>query len=176
LVAMDPLLDEVVEPGLADLGGRDLARIRIVGEGADKGEGARDIVIGYDKWHTQALMHIVGDLTKLCHDLLVGPAFKGPAQVHADDFAQNAGVDAFSVVGREWHRDLLSGVRRWRCTAIRCRVHTACLAAISQPVTGQNQSRATTRPSREPQDSRITNSVGSTARRYGRDSLCSSSS
>ena len=93
------LLDDVVEPGLADLRGRQVAAVAVVGQGAQEGEGAGDVVVGDDQGHVLALVDVVPDLAEFGHDAVVGPAFEGAAEVDADDLAEHAGVDALEIVG-----------------------------------------------------------------------------
>jgi hypothetical protein len=101
-------LDDVVEPGLADLGGGERRAVAVVGQGAQEGEGAGDVVVGDDQGagldlRIAPLVHVVGDLAQLGHDTLVRPALEGAAQVDADDLAEHAGVDTLGIVGRKCH-------------------------------------------------------------------------
>ena len=92
------LLDQIVQPRLTDLGSRQLECIAIVGHGPQKGKGARYVIVGHDEGLAQLLVDIVLDLAKLLDDALVGPALKGTPNVHPDDLAQYAGVNAFLVI------------------------------------------------------------------------------
>ena len=92
------LLDDVVEPGLADLRGREVAAVAVVRERAQEGKGAGDVVVGDDQGHVFALVDVVPDLAEFGHDAVVGPAFEGAAEIDADNFAEHAGVGALEVV------------------------------------------------------------------------------
>ncbi len=96
------VLDQVIEPGLADLRGGDLAREAVVGQCADEGESTGDVIIGDDQRHAQPLVHVAADLAQFGHNALITPALEGAAQIHADDLAQHSGVDAFEII-------------RWKC-------------------------------------------------------------
>ena len=43
------LFDDVVEPGLADLGAAQVVAAGVIGQGAEEGEGAGDVVVGDDQ-------------------------------------------------------------------------------------------------------------------------------
>ena len=102
------LFDQIIQPGLADLRRRNLRVVAVIFQGADEGECAGDVVIGDDQRHSQAIMHVVVDLAQALADGFVGPAFKGAAQVHADDLTQDAGVYAFQIVAWQTHQTLSS--------------------------------------------------------------------
>ena len=94
---------DVVQPGLTDLGWLDQCWIVIILEGAQKGKGAREVVVGHDEsmvaqWDIVALMDVVANFTQLGQNLLVAPPLKGAAQVDTNHLAQHTGVDALGVV------------------------------------------------------------------------------
>jgi len=94
-------LDQVVEPGVADLGGRQVEGRAVVGERSQEGEGAADVVVGDHERHTDLVVHVEVDVAELGGDALVGPAFERAAEVDAQDFAEAACVHAVEVVSRE---------------------------------------------------------------------------
>ena len=47
----------------------------------------------------EAVMDVIFDRSELLHDALIGPAFEWPAEIDADQLAEDAGVDAFEIVG-----------------------------------------------------------------------------
>ncbi len=100
-------LDDVVEPGVADLRGGQARRIPVVRERADKGEGAADVVVGDDQRLAEPLVHVGAHLAELGEDPLVEPALERAAEVDADHLAEHAGVDAFQVVDGELQASLL---------------------------------------------------------------------
>ncbi len=98
-------LDDVVQPGLSDLLGGQLARITIVGERARKGEGACDVVVGDDELmvaqrHVAAVVDVVVDRPEFPEGAFVGPTLEGAAEIDADQLAEDAGIDAFGIVMR----------------------------------------------------------------------------
>ena len=97
------LLDQVVEPGLANLLCRDIPGDPVVFQRSHEGEGAGNIVIRLDEGLAQTTVDVVVDLTEFVHDSTVRPTLERSAQVHANDFTQDAGVDAFFVVIGDWH-------------------------------------------------------------------------
>ena len=137
-------LDDVVEPALPDLRGCDGAAVAVVGQGAQEGEGARDVVVGDDKGDVQIFVNVVVDFTEPLAENLVGPALEGAAEVDADQFAEDAGVDAFAVVewdchwllpGR-WRRPPFSGERRFETILKPATRGAVTLLAIRQPRLG----------------------------------------
>ena len=92
------LLDQVVEPGAPDVGRAEVGAASEVFQRANEGERARDVVVGDDQRHAEALVHIVGDLTELALDARELPALERAPQVDADDLSQHARVDAFRIV------------------------------------------------------------------------------
>ena len=58
---IDALLDDVVEPGLADILGREVGRDAVVLERADEGEGAGHVVVGDDQRLAEPLVDVVLD-------------------------------------------------------------------------------------------------------------------
>ena len=83
-----PIFDNIVQPGLANLGWSYALRIAIVGQGAQKGEGAGYVVICDDKrWIVgHLIIDVVSDLAQLFHDLFVVPLLKRPSYVDANNF------------------------------------------------------------------------------------------
>ena len=96
---MVAVLDEVVEPRLADLLRRQIRVAVVVLHRADEGEGAADVVVGDDQTLVEFVVDVIVDLAEAFLDALVGPALEGPAEVDADDLAEHARVDALLVVG-----------------------------------------------------------------------------
>ena len=92
------LLDDVVEPGLADLLGREVCRGAVVLERAHESEGAGDVVVGDDQRLVQPVVHVIFDRPELLHDLLVGPALERPAEIDAHQLAEHAGIDALEII------------------------------------------------------------------------------
>ena len=88
-----PFLDEVVEPGLADLARRDGGIVTVVCHRANEGERPGDVVIGDDERHTQPVMDVVVDVADPLLDRFVGPALDRAPEVHADELPEHAGVD-----------------------------------------------------------------------------------
>jgi hypothetical protein len=103
-----PVLDDVVEPGLPDLGRRELQRVAVVRQRAQERQRAGDVVIGLHERAAPLLrgdlgasVDVVVDLPELRLDALVRPPLERTAEVDADDLAQDAGVDPLRVAGRE---------------------------------------------------------------------------
>ena len=71
----------------------------MLGERAHEGEGAGDIVVGHHERRAEAVVDIIFDRAELLHDALIGPSFEGPAQIDPDQLAQDAGVNAFEIIG-----------------------------------------------------------------------------
>jgi len=80
-------LDQVVQPGLANLLGGEREGVAVVRQRAQEGEGAGDVVVGDDEGDSALLMDVAVDLSQLLDNHFVAPAFEGTAQVHADDLA-----------------------------------------------------------------------------------------
>ena len=93
------VLDQVVEPGLADLLRGQLRVAVVVFECADERERAADVVVGDDQRHVELVVDVVVDLAEALFDAFIGPALEGAAEVDADDLAEHAGIDALLVVG-----------------------------------------------------------------------------
>ena len=97
------MLDDVVEPGAADLGRREVGPGTVLLQGSEEDEGSGDVVVGDDQRLAQPVVDVAGDRAEFGHDALVGPALERPAQVDAHDLAEHAGIDPFEVVAREGH-------------------------------------------------------------------------
>ena len=97
------LFDNVVQPTLPDLRRRYRTAVAVVGQCAQKCKRAGNIIVGDNQGHVQMLVDIIVDLAEMFTEHLVGPALERPAQVDADQLAQHAGVDSFSVVARNCH-------------------------------------------------------------------------
>ena len=92
------VLDEVVEPGLADLGRGEVRIAAVVLERPHESERAADVVVGDDEGDPDLVVDVVVDLPKLVLAALVGPAFERPPEIDAYDLAEHARVDALLVV------------------------------------------------------------------------------
>ena len=92
-------LDDRVEPRLTDLLRREVRCDSVLGQRAHKGECARHIVVGDHERRIEAVMDVIFDRSELLHYALVGPPFEWPADIDADQLAEDAGVDAFEIVG-----------------------------------------------------------------------------
>ena len=71
----------------------------MVFKGANEGEGACDVIIGNDKRQVQLVVHIARYVAKGLLDPRVGPSFKRPPQIDADQLSKNPGIDALKIVG-----------------------------------------------------------------------------
>src|SRR4051812_31907712 len=67
-------LDEVVEPGVADLLRGQVGIISVVRERSQKGEGPRDVVVSDDQRHSPRLVDVAVDFAVRGGDAIVGPA------------------------------------------------------------------------------------------------------
>ena len=91
-------VDEVVQPGLAELLGRDAQREAVIAQPAEEGEGAGDVVIGHDQRDSHAFGHVVVDQSIDGGQRLVVPTDLDRApQVDADDLAEHAGIHTLGV-------------------------------------------------------------------------------
>ncbi len=97
------LLDEVVEPGAADVARAEVRRDAVVLEGADEGEGAGHVVVGDHERLAEPLVDVVLDRAELAHDPLVGPSLERPPEIDPDQLAQHPGIDALEVVLGDRH-------------------------------------------------------------------------
>ena len=100
---------DVVQPGLADLGRIDLGWIVIILECTQKREGTGEIVISHNEGmvpqrNVVALMDIVANFTQLGQNLLVAPPLKGTTQVDTNRLAKHTSVDALKIVVWQHHR------------------------------------------------------------------------
>ena len=90
------VLDDVVEPGLADLA-RAQGRIEaVILQRAEEHERAGQVVVGHDQRHAHLVVDVVGDQAEPLPDRPVAPALHGASQVNADQLAKHAGVDALA--------------------------------------------------------------------------------
>ena len=71
----------------------------MLGERANEGEGTGYVVVGHHKRRIEAVMDIIFDRAQFLHDPLIGPSFERSAQIDADQLPQDAGVDAFEIIG-----------------------------------------------------------------------------
>ena len=86
------VLNDVVAPGLADLGGGEVLGIMVIFHGPEEAEGAGNVVIRHDQRGPHLAVDIVIDIAEGLPDLFIGPAFNGAAQVYADQLAEDTGV------------------------------------------------------------------------------------
>ena len=98
-----PVLDDGVKPPVADLCRRQGRVVPVLGQGAHKRKGPRDVIIGDDKGRAQSLVDVIVHLAQFALDLLVGPALNRPAEINADDLSEDACIDARLIVGWNWH-------------------------------------------------------------------------
>ena len=91
-------LDQVVEPGAADVACGQILLEVVVLHRPHKGERPRNVVVGNHQRHVQHVVHVVVDLAQVLIDHLDGPTFEGASQIDADNLAQHARVDALGVV------------------------------------------------------------------------------
>ena len=95
------ILDDVVEPGLADLARRDVGLGAMLLERANEGEGSGDVVVGDDERAFEPVVDVIFDRSELANDAPVGPVLERPAEIDADQLAEHGGVGAFGIVGRQ---------------------------------------------------------------------------
>jgi len=88
--------------------------VAIVGERAQKAEGAGDVVVGDHQRHVKPLVDVVVDFAQFIDDLGVVPAFDWSAQEDADQLAKNARVNALYVVGSDSGRACVQGMTQRR--------------------------------------------------------------
>ncbi len=67
-------------------------------ERANEGECARDVVVGDDQRTVEPVVNIIFDRPKLLDDPGVGPVLERPAEIDADQFAENRRIGAFRIV------------------------------------------------------------------------------
>jgi hypothetical protein len=95
------ILDDVVEPGFADLTRRDVGSRAMVLESANEGKRAGNVIVGDDERAGKALVHIVLDRTKLVHDPLIGPTLERAPEIDADQLAEHRRIGALGIVLRK---------------------------------------------------------------------------
>src|SRR4029079_10499012 len=87
------VFDDVVEPVLAEVFVVDVHVATRVFDGANEGERAGDVVVGYD----QGYLAVVGDEpideAPAFGDATLRPALERPSHINANHLAENAGVD-----------------------------------------------------------------------------------
>ncbi len=92
--------DQIVQPGLADLGRRQRHPHTLIGHRPQERKRARDVIVDDDQGLAQAFMHIVGDLAQIMHDSLMGPPFERAPDIDADDLAENACIHPLEIIQR----------------------------------------------------------------------------
>ena len=108
------LFNDVVQPALADLLCGEFECVAVIGERAQEGKRAGDVVVGYDQQrfvrvrHSWFIVDVVPHLAQLTLDLVVPPALKRATEIYADNFPEHAGVDAGEVVFLYRHMFLLN--------------------------------------------------------------------
>ena len=90
------VLDDVVEPGLADLARAQGRIVTVVLQRPEENERARQVVVRHDQRHAHLVVDEVGDLAETFPDRRVAPALHRAPQVDADQLAEHAGVDTLA--------------------------------------------------------------------------------
>ena len=85
------LLNDVIQPGFADLARAQLRVVIVILQSAEEDETAGNVVIGDDERHADFVVDVIADLAETLADVLVAPAFHGAPQVDADQLAEDAG-------------------------------------------------------------------------------------
>src|SRR5690606_35928182 len=107
------LLDQVVQPRLANLLRRQIPAVIVVLQRPQKRERPRNVVVGHDEWDAKLFVDVIIDLPESFEDLLIRPSFKGPSQIDPDDLSQHARVNPlFVIVGEHSRRSFAVQVFR----------------------------------------------------------------
>ena len=93
------VFDQMIQPDISDHFRCDVVWAIVVIESAGKDERSADVIIGDDKRHTKALVNVVVNLADSLFDLPPAPSFEGSAEINADQFSKNSGVDTRIIVG-----------------------------------------------------------------------------
>ena len=86
------VLDDGVEPSVAEIRRRDAARVAAVLQRPEEAEAAGQVVVGHHQRQPQRLVHIAVHLTEPLPDRVVRPTLHRPPQVHTNHLAQHAGI------------------------------------------------------------------------------------